>query len=178
MELKLLVLIESSDESKADGIYFSEVRRRFYTNFAHDHEGEVSIDLIPLNGKQNYNNEKIVKRIDNNISMNTSFKVDTAVIYCLDTDSLEDSYKEGSFFYNVQKYCSDNNYDLVWFCKNVENVFLNKEVGQVSSKIEEAKTFARSDSINKIDEWRLSKQRIEYGCSNILCVLDKYLKRK
>lgn len=178
MRLQLLVLLETNDESKTDGIYFSEIRKRFYTNYSHLYEGEVSIEIIPLGGKQNYNNAKIVDRIKNQSAINSSYDVFTVVIYFIDTDSIAKEYKPGSFFYNICEYCSNNGYELVWYCKNAENVFLGKEPGDYISKTNDAKTFARKDYIYSIDERKLSKSSIEIGCSNVLIILDKYLIRK
>lgn len=176
MRLQLLVLLETNDELNTDGVYFTEVRRRFYQNYSNNYEGEVSIQIIPLHGKQNYNSSKIRKRVRNQIASNKSYGVYTVVILCIDTDTTSKSFKPGSFFHNVMTYCEEHGYELVWYCKNVENVFLNKEARDVN-KVAAAKEFARSEKIFDIKEFDLSQKTIQYGCSNILLILDKYLKR-
>lgn len=183
MRLMLLIIVESKGsegdggEPKSDQIYFSEIRRRFYTNFSNDFEGEVTIQTIPLGGKQNYKDEKIQKRIQNEIAIGKSYGMHVVPIYLIDSDSIAKTFKEGSFFANLQSYCDNRGYELIWFCKNVENVFLGIEPNQIN-KIEEAKKFARANGIFSIPEQKLKKRQNEYGCSNALLVLDKYLIRK
>ena len=176
MRLQLLVLLETNDELNTDGVYFTEVRRRFYKNYSNHYEGEVSIQIIPLHGKQNYKSNKIKQRIKNQIAANKSYDVHTVVILCIDTDSTKQNFEPGSFFYNVREYCQKYNYELVWYCKNVENVFLGKEANEVH-KVEAAKEFARTERIYEIKESNLSQTIIKYGYSNILLILDKYLIR-
>ena len=109
-------------------------------------------------------------------SYNNSGK--TITIYFIDTDSSEKEYRQGSFFKNLCDYISEKGYELVWFCKNAENVFLNVEPDTLLNKTQAAKNFAVNNEIDNIDKEKLSKIAIELNCSNILVVLSKYLTKK
>ena len=178
--LQLIIVLETNSEEGTDSLYFHSTLDHYFQR--KDLNGnEVNIQYVFLNGKQNYNSKTVVDKINNYSSMFNDWedeKGESQVIYCLDTDSLDKEYKGGSFFRNVQDYCQTNNYDLVWFCKNAENVFLNVEPETLSNKILSAITFARNGKISNVKENNLSKHEIEYGCSNILLILSKYLIKK
>ena len=177
--LQLLIVLETSDDSRTDAIYFGEVINRFFLYIDKNSGYEVNTSIIPLSGKQNYKNKKIVNRIKNSIKMfKTYTRGETVVIYCIDTDSVEQVYKRSSFFYNVSTFCKENGFELAWFCKNAENVFLGVEPTTLENKTEAALEFSRNGDINKIKETNLVKEKIELNCSNIVAILDKYLKRK
>lgn len=174
--LNVIFVLETNDDGKTDSIYLSTVLNKYFLlkNIQYD---DVNTQTLYMEGKKNYNKPKLRNRIKNLISMYKSYGNPTVVIYFFDTDSIEKEYKPGSFFHNVQTYCKENGYELVWFCKNAENVFLDKEPETLNDKLGAAKEFDRSGGINKIDEYKLSKSVIGYGYSNILLVLGKYLKR-
>ena len=178
--LQLVIVLETSTEEGTDALYFHSVldyffeRRDLYGN-------EVNIVYVYLHGKQNYNSDDVLSQINNYTSMFNDWESErgeTHTIYCLDTDSIEKVFKTGSFFKNVQDFCESNKFDLVWFCKNVENVFLGVEPQTLPNKLIAALTFFRSGKISKIKEFNLCKKEIEIGCSNIISVLSQYLKRK
>lgn len=175
--LHLVHVLETSDVGKTDNIYLSEVISHYF-EYKNSNYDSVSSTFLFMDGKHNYNDSKLEEHINSLKSMFKDYDGITKVIYYFDTDSVDRTYKHGSFFYNVQQYCEERGYDLVWFCKNAENVFLNKEPESLSDKLEAAKEFGRNNKIEKIEEYKLSKTTIEYGCSNILIVLDKYLRRK
>ena len=172
--LQLLLVTETSGEDKTDVIYINEVIKCFF-----DTAG-VNVQWITLGGKQHYKDKKIANKIRNLENMFKSYNKNgkTVTIYFIDTDSIEKEYKLGSFYKNLCDYINEKGYELVWFCKNAENVFLNVEPESLSNKAQEAKAFATNNRINGIDKDKLSKIAIELNCSNILIVLSKYLKKR
>lgn len=172
--LQLLLVTETSGEDKTDVIYINEVIKHFF-----DTSG-VNVQWITLDGKTHYKDKKIENKIRNLEKMFKSYNKDgkTVTIYFIDTDSEEKEYKQGSFFKNLCDYITEKGYELVWFCKNAENVFLNVEPETLSNKTQEAKKFAVNNKIKDIDKDKLSKIAIELNCSNILIVLSKYLSKK
>lgn len=177
-KLQIIFVVETSSEDKSDTLYLREVLNYYFTFTSEMYDGPVATKTICLNGKQNYKDKKILNHISNQISLFASQNPDsiTKVIYFMDTDSVDKEYKPGSFFYNVRLFCEESGFELVWFCKNAENVFLGKEPEQLVSKTKSAKQFVWSGGITKISKHCLMKDSIEYGCSNILNVLAKYLK--
>lgn len=172
--LKLVFVLECDDEEKSDAIYLNEVISYFY-EYKNDNYSQISRQNIFLEGKGKYKNIK--SRIDNERKTFSCEGGEIKVIYMIDLDSTEPEYKLGSLNRNIMDYCDKNGYDLIWMCKNVENVFLGVESDVVENKTEAAKAFARIKD-KGFDIIKLSKTRIEQYCSNILLVLDKYLKRK
>ncbi|MBO5578737.1 MAG: hypothetical protein J5955_06540 [Bacilli bacterium] len=172
--LQLLLVTETSGEDKTDVIYINEVIKYFF-----DTSG-VNVQWITLGGKTHYKDKKIESKIKNLEKMFKSYNKDgkTVTIYFVDTDSIEKDYKQGSFFKNLCDYIKEKGYELVWFCKNSENVFLYREPDSLTNKTEEAKNFAIKGGINGIGKDKLSKMAIELNCSNILIVLSKYLPEK
>lgn len=171
--LQLLLVVETSSEDKTDAIYINEVIRKYFD------VSDVNIQWITLGGKSNYKNKKIRDKIKSLSRMFESYaNGKTVTIYFIDTDSTETQYIKGSFFSNLKDYVEENGYELVWFCKNAENVFLRKEPDSLENKTEAAKAFALSGGIDKIPESDLNRLAIELNCSNILLVLSKYLVQK
>ena len=102
----------------------------------------------------------------------------TVVIYFIDTDGVRLDYDSNSYFGNLVRFCNEMNFELVWFSKNSENVFLGVEPDQVDNKTEAAKQFLINNKIFELDKNKLTKENLEVGCSNILTILSKYLKQK
>ncbi len=178
--LQIIQVLETSDKDKSDDLYLNSIFRRFFTKLDLD-GNEVTIQSIFLEGKQNYNSDKIINQINNYTSMFNCWDDNpgkTVVIYFIDTDGADLNYDPNSYFGNLVGFCSENNFELVWFSKNSENVFLNLEPEQVNNKTESAKQFLISNQIFSLDKNKLMKDNLEIGCSNILTVLSKYLKQK
>ena len=179
-KLQLIFLVETSENDKADNIYIRSVIDKYFLFLNDCYDGEINTITYCLKGKQHYKDKKTLDFIRNKTKMFSSYNEGavTVAIFFIDTDSTDAEYKKGSFFSNVKDFCEEHNFELVWFCKNVENVFLSKEADQIENKTNEAKLFAIKEGINNIRKNNLSKDKIELGCSNIILVLSKYLKQK
>lgn len=89
-------------------------------------------------------------------------------------------YMDGKGKYkNKEKEISSliSQYDFVWFCKDVERVYLGKKVDD-SQKKKEASTFKAKKLINEVDERRLAVKEYRTNTSNILDVIGRYICRK
>ena len=174
--IQLIEVLETSNCDKSDDVYVNEVIKRFFEK-RDINNAEINIQQIFLNGKHKY--KTCLKRIENYIRM---YKKNTGgesvVVYFIDTDSTEQNYKPGSFFSNVRLFCEQNNFELVWFCRTAENVFIGRKARKGEGKTRLAFEYANSGCIYKMDKTKLEKSKIELGCSNILSVLKKYLKPK
>jgi len=178
--LQIIQVLETSDKDKSDDLYLNAIFRRFFSKL--DLEGnEVTIQSIFLEGKQNYNSDEVIDQINSYTSMFNCWDDapgKTVVIYFIDTDGVRLDYDPNSYFGNLVRFCNEKNFELVWFSKNSENVFLGLEPDQVSSKTEAAKQFLINNKIFDLDKNKLAKENLEVGCSNILTILSKYLKQK
>lgn len=169
----MILVDETSEDDKSDTIYINEVIKKYFDC------NSVNLKFVHLNGKQNYNKKKILSQINNFTKMFRKFTGgETVTVYFIDTDTTNKTFKPGSFFHNLNEFVKENGFELVWFCKNSENVFLNVEPDSLDNKTEAAKDFSARNKIDKIDRDNLSKQIIELNCSNVLIVLSKYLKNK
>ena len=179
-KLQIILISETSTDDKSDIIYIRSTIDKYFNYESDVYDGEVATIPFFLHGKQNYCDKRILSRIKSQARMFACYNPGaiTVVIYFMDTDSVKKEYKEGSFFYNVKDFCKNNGFELAWFCKNAENVFLKKESSQVASKTESAKDFAFNDGINRINKSDLMDPEINQGHSNILLILSKYLKWK
>lgn len=102
---------------------------------------------------------------------------DTYVIYFIDTDQYDRNPEHGKELKEISRYCENNGFDLVWFCHDVEEVFLGYTVSD-SQKVKEAAKFRRKKKIEEIQRKKLMCNTPKACVSNILNILDKYLTKK
>ena len=127
-----------------------------------------------MNNKTRYNSKDVLKEIQRLIK---DYAGDTKVIYCIDTDSFEMNQDHARELKEINEYCNKNGYDMIWFCHEVEEVYLGRRVSD-KQKVKEAGDFRRKNMISNISEDLLRCTEIRTRASNILTVLDKYLPRK
>ena len=103
-------------------------------------------------------------------------KVNSLLSFC---DEYDNKIEDLTFLKTVKKYCDDRGYDFIWFCKDVEQVYIGKRVDNSKKKNESTK-FKKNNLITKVDVHRLSGRDYRIKTSNIMTVLDSYqeLKRK
>ena len=71
----------------------------------------------------------------------------------------------------------EKEYDFIWFCKDIERVYIGKKVDD-SQKKKESATFKAKKLIDAVDESKLVVNNYRANTSNIMIVIDKYLSRK
>lgn len=84
---------------------------------------------------------------------------------------------DSEFLKNAKEYCDKNGYDFVWFCKDIEQVYLNRKVTDKEKK-DVSVSFKEKKLIVNVDSGKLSGNAYRNNTSNIMRVLDKYLRRK
>ena len=174
MLLNMVFVLECNDDDKSDAIYLRHVLNSFY-ELKTVSNSPVSTKTLFMNGKRNY--KSLRSRIANEKKMFAASGSQTVVIYIVDLDSDEPQLKKSSLNSDIKAFCESNEYEFVWMCKNVENVFLHKEPTSLDNKTEAAKTFVRT-GIPAMHLHDLSAHEIKKNCSNLALVLDKYLIRK
>lgn len=102
---------------------------------------------------------------------------ETKVIYCIDTDDYEKNIEHENELNDIMQFCQKNSYELIWFCHDIEDVFLGKKISD-SQKVQEAGAFRRKRKIEEISLDALSITTKRVHTSNILTILDKYLSRR
>ena len=96
------------------------------------------------------------------------------VIVCADYDNPNDPDN-----IKIQQYCASNGYDLVWMNVDVEDVFLGRTVSK-KMKNKELMNFLKHKESFLSTNTVLNNQTplVKRPASNLLNVLDKYLRRK
>ena len=130
-----------------------------------------------MDGKGKYQRKESEIRSFISQYASTSKMNQTKVICCFDCDDYDKNKEDADFLKEAQQYCKTHGYDFVWFCKDIERVYLEKQVEENKKKVE-ATAFKEKKRITKVDEKKLSANSYRSNTSNIMTVLDNYLTRK
>lgn len=150
-------------ESENDYMYISTYVR---DNFD---MGNIRLDNIPMNGKCNYKNQTVINKIKKKKS---GFIGESVVIYCYDTDDIDTKSSDLKFDNEITEYCTKNNYGLIWFCRDVEEVFIGEQVEQ-NEKTKFAIEFVRKKEISK--KANLYSEIKKKHNSNLVSNINRYL---
>lgn len=171
MGLQLIFAVETNKKCNSDWIYIKDTIEYFYSY----ERTQVKFSVVYMDGKGNYNSKKKEKEIKSLTSQysSTSNTNRSRVIYCFDCDDYDSKMDDLKFLEEAKKYCDVHEYDFVWFCKDVEQVYIGKKVDD-SQKKKEAATFKAKKQINSIDSKKLLMKNYRNNTSNIMNVLDGY----
>lgn len=177
MSTQFIFAVETNKSCNSDWIYIKSTIEHFY-----EYEpSQVKLSVVYMDGKGNYNSAKKEREIRSLISQYkaTSKNNRSAVIYCFDCDDYNSNPETVNFLEAVKKYCDTNDYEFVWFCRDVEEVYLGKSV-ENSKKKKEAAAFKIQKGITKMNVSSLTRTKYQRYTSNIINVLDQFkeLKRK
>ena len=166
----IIVVLETKNKEGSDYIYFKSVLSRFYQ----ERGTGIVIKPIFMNGKGNY--DKVESKIREWIN---KYEENYHVIYFFDVDNTELKCDQHKLNKEISDYCSQKNYDIVWYNKTVEDVLLGDVIVKNKTKI--ANNFFITNKINSIKEENLNIKQfdlITYKKSNVKYILDKYLIKK
>lgn len=169
MAIQLILCVETNKRADTDSIYIAETINHWYTV-----NNQTKISKIYMNTKSKYNSKGVLREIDKKSKAFVMGK--TKVIYCIDTDQYESDMEQARELNSIIEYCKEKNCDVIWFCHDIEEVFLGKKISD-SQKVRAA-AFRRKKKIEEIQDNKLSYNEKCAYTSNILSVLDKYLPRK
>lgn len=173
MGLQLIFIVETNKKCKSDWIYIKDAIDRFFT---YD-PAQVKLSTVYLNGKGNYRTkEKEISLLVSQYS-STSKGNKSQVIMCLDCDDYDIKAKDMDFINNAKQYCVEKGWDFVWFCKDVERVYIGKKVPDKEKK-EEAAKFKAKKCIGNVKKSSLTANTYTQNTSNIINVIKKYLIEK
>ena len=173
MGMQLIFVLETNKKCKSDWIYIKDTIEYFYNIDANN----IKFTQVYMDGKGNFKNKQ--KEINKNIDQYAkgASNGNSKVICCLDSDDYDINMEAIKFLNEAFKFCNDNKYELIWFCKYIERVYLRKKVVKDEKK-KEAGKFKANKTIRNIDAKNLVASKYKDGTSNILNILDKYLERK
>jgi len=173
MGLQLIFCVETNKKADTDWFYIDETIKEKYKL-----SNQIKLSKINMESKSRFDSRKVLGEIEKQTKWYKDYAYgDTKVIYCIDTDAYESNYEQKEELDDIKNFCEKNGYDFVWFCHDVEEVFLGKQV-ESSQKVKAAGAFRSSRGIEQVREEKLAAKEIRNKCSNLLRVLDKYLERK
>lgn len=170
MAIQMILCVETKKSADTDSIYILDTINRWYKV-----DNKIKISKINMNSKSRYNSKDVVREI---AKKKKEFILgDTHVIYFIDTDQYDRNPEHARELNEITRYCEDNEYNLVWFCHDVEEVYWGHKVSD-SQKVQEATKFRGKKKIGEIQIEKLTCNTPRACVSNIISVLDKYLDRK
>lgn len=170
MAIQLIFCLETKKSADTDWIYIKETIDYYFVV-----NNQVKLNKVYMNTKTRYKSKDVLKDIDKKTK---EFEIgDTIVIYCVDTDEFEKNINHEQELMNVSAFCKTKNYELIWFCHDVEEVFWGHKVSD-SLKVKEAAKFRNKKMIKQIDENNLSSEKKVFQKSNLISVLQNYLLKK
>ena len=168
MSKQILFCVETTSKAETDKVYISETISNFY-----DLGNNIRIRFICFEGKGNYKKKDVLKRISDQTKQYKAIGP-TYVIYCIDTDRYDADPSHMRELDEIKRYCKQQGYDLIWFCRDVEDVFWGEQIHK-DEKTKMASKFRSSRQILNIEDKKLRSENYARHKSNILQVLDKYL---
>lgn len=165
--MQLILVFECNNISQTDYKYVKDLMDAKYV---------VKHKITPIfaGGKNNLLSPSIIKKIENH-------KKDydkNIVILFTDVDSISDPTVV-DINKKIVNMCLKNGYDLVWFNKDIEEVFIGKQISS-KDKNKTVDKFLSNHTVKTLDIKPFQDEKcLEHiKHSNICCVLDKYLKKR
>ena len=172
MAFQIIFVVETDDRSRSDIIYIRSVLERYYDI----HKLDDKITEVFMAGKGNYDKKKVINSIEKKTKQYRRIG-ETIVIYCFDTDRYDSDVSDKKLFDDHKKYCDDNGYEFVWFCHDIEEVFLGKSVNKGEKK-DKAIQYSVNNGVKDIQVDKFNADILSKGKSNLMLVLGKYLTRQ
>ena len=160
--MQLILVLETTAKAKTDYIYIKSVFDYYYEN--------RSVKLSPIYAKCKHELINQDKKIEREKSL---YKGKSIVIICADFD------REGEKInIDIIEYATKNNYQIIWFNRNIEEVFLHRAIDK--DKATEAIQFSRyrNSLVPKLSSIDISNPLSKHPSSNMLIIFDLYLKRR
>ncbi len=174
IQMQLILVTETSKEANSDYMYIYSFVNHFF-----ELGSDIKITPVYMTGKGNFDSQTVLKKIKTEVRTYQKLFPEglSKVIYCFDTDEIEKKPDDAIFDKKITEFCKKRDFDLVFFCKEVEQVFLGRRAEQKEKK-KLAESFYRKRQIKliKIDKFKSAIKKP--GRSNLYSILSKYLKIK
>lgn len=168
MAFQLVFVVEADDKSRSDYIYIRSVLNKWYNLHLRN---DVKVSAVFMGGKGNCEKKSITNTIKS-YEKKYSKIGKTHVIYCFDTDKYDSNPEDLKLLSKEEAFCRDNGYEFVWFCHNIEEVFLGKSVVD-GEKTSRARKYAANEEVNSVNQNLLKAEDMGKRKSNLMIVLDK-----
>ena len=115
---QVILCVETNKQANTDVGYIDAVIKQLYQIGT-----EIKLQYKYFNGKGGYNAPKLLKEIKNDIAALKGTS-SSEVIYCIDTDKYDSEAEVQKLNTDIENFCHQNGYKFIWFCRDVEEVFL------------------------------------------------------
>ena len=166
MSKHVLLWVETNKQARTDTAYVNET-----INYYYDRKKSI-YRIEELETKTHYNSSKVLKKTKEFCQYVP--KDDAVIIYCIDVDNYQVSIEQNKLFESIKSFCTERNYELVLFCKDVEDVYWREQI-QKNEKKMKAQEFIQKKLIVSVNEGDLRKDGLHRHGSNVLTILDKYM---
>ena len=167
---QLIFIVETDSINQSDDRYIKKLINSRY-DFG---SNEIKVQFVHMGGKNHYKDSAVTSRINNYIKENKNGE--NYIIYCFDTDEIDNQYKYKEEYKKEKKYCDEHHYSIIWFNYDVEYVLLGKRVESNKKKQESIRYYNHNQPIPLKS---LFEQNEEIkGHSNLFLVLDALLPLK
>lgn len=161
----VVIVVESNNIKNSDCIYLKE-----YIEEYHNYNN-IPVRYAFMGGKHNYKKQNVKDQIQKHISVANDYDI----IYVFDKDDHHLDYNDNKHINNVIRYCKKHEYHIVWFVRNIEDVFLGRTP---DNKDNAATRFKNTKQIKNIDLKKISSPNPQQRyTSNIKCVFDEVFKK-
>ena len=168
-KLQMILCFETNKNAGTDYMYVKDAIDHFF-----DIDPKIPINKVFMNGKPRYKHNDVVRQINELIK---GYRGDSKVFYCIDTDQIDKYPVHVREFEDIKNYCEQKGYEFIWFCHDIEEVFLGNSISD-KEKVSRAREFRTSQRISMVDVRKLQGGSVVAHTSNILAILGKYLVRK
>ena len=119
MNKLVLFCVESTPQADTDTLYIQETLEHFYVR-----SSKITIRFVHMKSKTRYNS----KTVREEIKRRSMYFEDITVIYCVDTDDYDISSDSNELLNKIREHCESNNYEFIFFCKDIEDVYWGQKV--------------------------------------------------
>lgn len=168
MSVSVVFVFESNKRSQTDYHYVRAILKEKYDR------GKYRDYPIFAGSKSMLLEDKPIANKVSEIKKKTMVRPEVVVFADVDSGFLND-FKLNK---KIEKHCKENNYNLVWFNRNIEEVVLGRIVNE-KDKVKIAENF----TISRLEKNAMAKMNVVnpfalYKTSNLFPVLDKILPKK
>lgn len=165
---QVIFVVETNEVAKTDTRYIIKLWNQLYG----ENNNDLKRQFVYMDGKGKYNKNNVKSKIKSYVKANSDGE--NHIVYCFDTDKFDTVIVDLNNLKTYKKFCDDNGYKFVWFCYDIEMVFIGKSVSD-SDKEKESKKFYNTKSLidirklqngNEIEDMHKEK-------SNIYSVLNE-----
>lgn len=165
--IQMIFIVETNEKTKSDNRYIRKLLDKIYDKTSN----EIQFQFIEMGTKYLYNSKKVITKRNSLVKANADGE--NYIIYCFDTDRIDNNPVHIRELKEREEFCKRNNYKFVWSCYDIENVFLGYSVSDQDKERESMKFFRKDFDLTQKLKDRLSSNSKTNTHSNILTVLTE-----